>query len=189
MLLIVGLGNPGEKHARSRHNFGFMVVDALQKKISSPLNYFTLDKKTNSQIFKAHDLFLAKPQTFMNSSGSAVQNIINYYKFKISDLVVIHDDFDLPLGKMKIVKSGGAAGHHGVESIIKSVGTPNFLRIRLGIFGQELKKVHDLKAEHIVLDNFAPAELNDVRHAVKRVVEAVLFLSDHTVEEAMNRYN
>jgi PTH1 family peptidyl-tRNA hydrolase len=189
MFLIVGLGNPGEKHAQSRHNFGFMVLDALQKKISSPLNYFSFDKKTNTQIFKAHELFLAKPQTFMNNSGSAVQNTINYYKFKISDLVVIHDDFDLPLGKMKVVKSGGAAGHHGVESIIKSVGTPNFLRLRLGIFGQELKKVHDLKAEHVVLDNFAPTELNEVRHVVKRAIEAILFLQEYGVEKTMNKYN
>jgi PTH1 family peptidyl-tRNA hydrolase len=190
MFLIVGLGNPGEKHAQSRHNFGFMVLDALQKKISSPLNYFSFDKKTNALIFKHHDeLFLAKPQTFMNNSGMAVQNLLNYYKLTPDNLVVIHDDFDLPLGKMKIVKSGGAAGHHGVESVIKEVGTPNFLRMRLGIFGQELKKVHDLKAEHVVLDNFAPTELNEVRHVVKKAIEAIIFLSTHAVTEAMNKYN
>ncbi len=189
MLLIVGLGNPGEKYAFSHHNFGFMVLDSLQKKISSPLNYFSLDKKTNAQIFKAKDLFLAKPQGFMNNSGVVVQNLISYYKFKIPDLLVIHDDFDLPLGKMKIVRMGGSAGHHGVESIIKSVGTPNFLRMRLGIFGQELKKVHDLKAEHIVLDAFSANEMSEVKHAVKRAVEAIQFLSNHSVEETMNRYN
>ena len=189
MFLIVGLGNPGEKYAFSHHNFGFMVLDALQKKISSVLNYFTFDKKTNAQIFKAKGLFLAKPQGFMNNSGVVVQNLINYYKFKIPDIVVIHDDFDLPLGKMKIVKSGGTAGHHGVESIIKSVGTPNFLRLRLGIFGQELKKVHDLKAEHIVLDAFSGNEMSEVKHVVKRAVEAVQFLSDHSIEATMNRFN
>lgn len=189
MFLIVGLGNPGEKYVFSHHNFGFMVIDALQKKISSPLNYFSFDKKTNAQIFKGGGLFLAKPQGFMNNSGLIVQNLLNFYKFTLANLLVIHDDFDLPLGKMKIVRMGGAAGHHGVESIIKSVGTPNFLRLRLGIFGQELKKVHDLKAEHIVLDNFSENETSEVKHVVKRAVEAIQFLSNHSAEETMNRYN
>jgi PTH1 family peptidyl-tRNA hydrolase len=153
-MLIVGLGNPGEKYAASHHNFGFMVLDALQKKISSSLNYFTLDKKTNCEIFKAKGLFLAKPQGFMNSSGSAVQNLINYYKHKLSDLIVVHDDFDLPLGRIKIVEKGGDAGHHGIESIIKTLGTPSFARIRLGIYG-ERKIAQNLKADKVVLQNFS----------------------------------
>lgn len=165
-----------------------MVLDALQKKISSPLNYFVFDKKTNSFIFKHKAMFLAKPQTFMNASGSAIQNLMNYYKFKIDDLIVIHDDFDLPLGRIKIVKSGGDAGHHGIESIIKSLKTPGFTRIRLGIFGEK-KLVHNLKADKVVLENFSSDEMGTAKHVIKKVVEAINFLSSHTVEETMNRYN
>lgn len=165
-----------------------MVLDALQKKISSPLNYFSFDKKTDSQIFKAKDLFLAKPQTFMNTSGAAIQNLINYYKFDIKNLVVVHDDFDLPLGKIKIVKKGGDAGHHGIESIIKSLGTPNFVRIRLGIYG-ERKMSDNLKADKIVLENFSSHEIGELKHVIKKTVEAIQFVSSHTVEEAMNKFN
>lgn len=188
MLLIVGLGNPGKKYTASHHNFGFMVLDALQKKISSPLNYFVYDKKTGSQIFKHNDMILAKPQTFMNVSGIALSNLINYYKFKLDEIVVIHDDFDLPLGKIKIVKKGGDAGHHGIESIIKSLGTPEFIRIRLGIYGEK-KLTHNLKADKIVLQNFSPEEMGTVKHVTKKVVEAIIFLTTHTIEETMNKFN
>lgn len=188
MLLIVGLGNPGEKYAFSHHNFGFMVLDSLQKKLSSPLNYFSLDKKTNSLIFKARELFLAKPQNFMNSSGAAVKSLLDYYKIDIKNLIVIHDDFDLPLGRMKIVEKGGDAGHHGVESIIKTLGTPAFTRIRLGIYGEK-KLTNDLKADKLVLQDFSQDEMGKVKHVVKRAVEAIQFLQNHTIEETMNRYN
>jgi peptidyl-tRNA hydrolase, PTH1 family len=188
LLLIVGLGNPGDKYQNSHHNFGFLVLDALQKKLSSPLNYFSLDKKSNSMIFKHHELLLAKPQTFMNLSGNAVQSLLNFYKLECQNLVVIHDDFDLPLGKIKIVKKGGDAGHHGIESIIKSLGTPNFVRIRLGIYGE--KKLSDnLKADKIVLQNFSSGEVGTVKHVIKKVIEAVNFLENHTIEETMNKYN
>lgn len=189
MLLIVGLGNPGEKYAHSRHNFGFAVADALQKKLAPSSENFSFEKKCNSLIYKTAGVLIAKPQAFMNNSGSAVQNIMNFYKLKSADLVVVHDDFDLPLGKLKLATGGGAAGHHGVESIIKFLSTPNFLRMRLGIFGQELKKIHDIKAEKIVLDTFSSKEKGEVKHVVKRAVEAIIFLQNHTVEETMNKFN
>ncbi len=189
MFLIVGLGNPGEKYARSRHNFGFLAADYLQKKLGAAGESFEKDKKSNSLIYKNRDFLIAKPQTFMNSSGAAVQNIINFYKMKSADLIVIHDDFDLPLGKLKLAAGGGAAGHHGVESIIKSLGTPNFLRLRLGIFGQEKKMLHKMRAEHVVLDNFSSSEMSETKHVVKRAAEAIIFLQKNGVEKAMNKYN
>lgn len=188
MLLIVGLGNPGEKYKNSHHNFGFLVLDALQKKISSPLNYFVFDKKTNSEIFKAKDMFLAKPQSFMNNSGESISKLLSFYKLSPENLVVIHDDFDLPLGRIKIVKTGGDAGHHGIESIIRTLKTPNFTRIRLGIFGEK-KVTHNLKADKVVLENFSSDEMGTTKHVLKKVVEAINFLASHTVEETMNKYN
>lgn len=188
MFLIVGLGNPGEKYARSHHNFGFLVIDALQKKISSPLNYFSLDKKTNSLIFKHENFLLAKPQSFMNNSGECVQKLLSFYKLSPKNLIVIHDDFDLPLGRIKIVTKGGDAGHHGIESVIKSLGTPNFTRIRLGIFGEK-KLTHNLKADKIVLQDFSSDEMGKVKHVIKKTIEAINFLTTHTIEETMNKYN
>ena len=135
MYLIVGLGNPGEKYAKTRHNLGFMVVDEVARKIL-PLGKtrWVEDKKANALILKASpEVFLVKPQTFMNASGMAVARLTRRYTLDAKSLWVIHDDVDLPLSKLKIRLGGAAAGHHGVESIIKELGTKNFVRFRIGI--------------------------------------------------------
>ncbi len=135
MILVVGLGNPGEKYANSRHNLGFTVVDELARKIL-PLakTEWQFDKKSNAELVKVNpQLILAKPQTFMNASGLAVSRISQYYKISTPDIWVVHDEVDLPLGKMKIRIGGAAAGHRGVESIIQQLGANQFTRFRLGI--------------------------------------------------------
>ncbi len=131
MDLIVGLGNPGGKYKASRHNVGFFVVQALKKKLDFPA--FTVRKKFKAKISKKDNLILAKPQTYMNNSGQSVAALVNFYKLKPENLWVIHDDIDISSGKFKIQKNISSAGHKGVQSIIDSLGTHAFHRLRIGI--------------------------------------------------------
>ena len=133
MNLIVGLGNPGDKYASTRHNIGFMVVEHVLKNLVSNVTSWDTNSEINTQFFKNGDLIFAKPQTFMNASGVAVAKLINFYKVPVEQLWVIHDDIDLPIGKIRIRSGGGSGGHHGIESIIKDVGKDNFLRFRMGM--------------------------------------------------------
>lgn len=176
MKLIIGLGNPGEKYEGIRHNLGFMVVDELVKKMDG--GGWKLDKKFKAEILKIGDILLVKPQTYMNNSGMAVKLISSYYHLVATDIIIIHDDLDILLGKVKVRKGGAAAGHHGVESIIAALGTDQFWRVRVGIGNQkshsgEHERVH-FDAESFVLDSFEPQEKPAVRHAIKQAVELLL---------------
>ncbi len=189
MKLIVGLGNPGKKYEKTRHNLGFMVVDELVKKILPLANAkWQENKKFNSQ-FIIHNLefILAKPQTMMNASGYAVSSISQYLNIAISDIWVIHDDVDLPLGKIKIKLGGGAAGHHGVESIIQQLGTDKFVRFRLGI--GHPGRGSDFLVERYVLRKFDVNETSEVKQMVKKTVEAIKFALEKDIQKAMNYFN
>jgi len=135
MQIIVGLGNPGLKYKKTRHNIGFRVLDAIREENDFPK--FKSDKKLKAKITKGtvseKEVLLAKPQTFMNSSGIAVNALISNCKFQIANLIVLHDDFDLPLGEIKIVENSSSGGHHGVQSIIDTLKTQNFTRLKIGI--------------------------------------------------------
>src|SRR3989304_8522939 len=143
MKLIVGLGNPGEKYESTRHNLGFMVLDQFLKD-SEPVNksYWAKEEKLKSDVYifnyqpkegKAEKVILAKPFTYMNNSGMAVSLIAKYYKIVTSDIWIVHDELDLPLGMMKIRFGGGTAGHRGIESILLVFKTDKFWRFRMGI--------------------------------------------------------
>ncbi len=200
MKLVIGLGNPGEKYQEVRHNLGFMVVDELAKRVQATGGSWEYNEKLKSEIChlktETHNLILAKPQTYMNNSGMAVRRIVDQYAAQIDpagDLWIIHDELDLPLGKLKIRVGGSAAGHHGVESIINVLGNDNFIRVRLGIGNKqtqsaEHKKVH-VDANHFVLESFLPNEKSKVKHLVQQAVDAILFGVEQGVEAAMNRYN
>lgn len=172
MKLIVGLGNPGEKYAKTRHNLGFMVIDKLLRKLTPFQDIVWLEaKKFNSLMAKVGNLFLVKPQTMMNASGYAVNKLADFYKIKPEDILVIHDDVDLPLGKMKIRPGGAAAGHHGVESIIKHLGTDKFVRFRLGI-GHPGRGADGL-VEKYVLREFDINEKTELKRMIKKTVKAL----------------
>jgi len=151
MFLIVGLGNPGKKYERTRHNVGFMALDAL-KRVELP------------------NVILVKPQTFVNNSGKAVKSLTKNYKLKTKNLVVIHDDIDIPLGKIKVSVGHGSAGHKGVDSIIEELGTKNFTRIRVGI-QPEKGKPRDV--ETFVLKNFTAKETILLQPAITQALEAL----------------
>jgi len=190
MKLIVGLGNPGEKYEKTRHNLGFMVVDVLARKML-PLEKtkWKFDKKSNSLFLILNSKFiLVKPQTFMNASGFAVKSLItNYSITNYSTLWVVHDDVDLPLGKIKIRIGGAAAGHHGVESIIQELGTDKFVRFRLGI-GHPGRGA-DAQVERYVLREFDINETSEVKQMTKKCVKAIQVALVSGLERAMNQFN
>lgn len=183
MKLIVGLGNPEERYAGTRHNLGFEVVD----KLVSSIKYQVLweeEKKFKSQIARiSQDLSVAKPQTYMNMSGLAVSKIASFYKISPEDIIIIHDELDLALGHIKLRLGGAGAGHHGVESVIKYLGTDKFIRVRCGI------GVQHFNAEHFVLEAFMPSEKQSVRRMIKKAVEAIQLLLDKGLTIAQSQYN
>ncbi len=189
MKLIVGLGNPGKQYEKTRHNLGFMVLDQM---VGS--GEWGTDDKFQSEILKlSQDVWLIKPQTFMNNSGMAVVRLVEYFKIPPEDLIIIHDDLDLILGKIKVRLGGAAGGHHGVESIIEALGTDQFIRVRLGIGNQkshsgEHERVH-FNAEHFVLEKFMPNESSKVKHMIKKATEALEILLDKGLETAQNQFN
>ncbi len=180
MFIVIGLGNPGEQYKKTRHNVGFMAVDQFAKKNNFP--DFELQKKANALISERDGILLAKPQTFMNESGKAVLQLTR--NTQIENLVVIHDDVDLPVGKLKIIKERGSAGHKGVESVIKAIGNENLIRIRIGI-----APVKDIEAKKIVLKNFSKEEQKEIENIILKISDAIALLKDQGLDKAMNEYN
>lgn len=199
MKLIVGLGNPGDKFEYTRHNIGFMVVEKLVKERLSllpSLKAWKGEEKFSALVCKLDNCLVVKPQTYMNYSGSAVSSLVNFYKIEPENVWVIHDDIDLPLGKIRIRKGGASAGHHGIDSIIKNIRTSDFIRFRLGI-GQgklDIKKssdqnLHRRKIEKYVVSLFRTDEGSEVKHIIKKTVEALEIALEKGIEVAMNRFN
>ena len=197
MKLIVGLGNPGTKYTKTRHNYGFLALDHIHKFFKT-FDDWTLDKKSNALLSKGEmngqQIILAKPQTFMNLSGPAVASLVNFYKIGISDMWVIHDDFDLPLGVIRINHTASAAGHKGVKSIIDALGTKDFLRFRLGIhpIGQTFLSVIFKKMtsiEKFVLQNFDKGEMKMAEQAIQRNSQAIETALKEGSQQAMNEFN
>lgn len=157
MKLVVGLGNPGKEHSKNRHNTGFIILDkiAVEKGLE-----WRMEDKFECELVEFDGVILAKPQTFMNNSGNAVSKLINFYKVGVEDLIVIHDDVDLPLGAIKKQKGKNAAGHHGVEDIIEKLGSKDFWRIRVGIGKPQDKRI---PVDKWVLQDFSDEELEKVR--------------------------
>lgn len=200
MILIIGLGNPGIKHEKTRHNLGFMVLNSFFKDYSNPKDSFREEKKFQSEIAEiswqpkkgvAEKVILVKPQTFMNGSGIAASSLAKFYKIKPEDVWVVHDEVDLPLGAMKIRLGGSSAGHKGVESIIELMGTDKFWRFRLGIGAQRVHKEGKV-VKHIddfVLGEFGEHEKGKSREIIKRARKALGDALEEGMEKAMNRFN
>ncbi len=168
MKLIVGLGNPGKKYENTRHNIGFAVVGALADKLGLA---WRESARMKSTVAKGADLILAKPATYMNNSGFAAAALLKYYKLEPADLIVVHDEFDLPFGKLKISTDSRSAGHNGVQSIIDQLGTKKFCRYRFGI-------KNDLgssrQAEKFVLDKFTADETKALPGIIDALIDDLL---------------
>jgi len=172
MKLIIGLGNPGIQYEKTRHNLGWRVVGQLARDLDA--NEWKMEMKFNAFVaesfFNNEKIIFARPQTFMNNSGIAVRSIADYYKISTEEILVIHDEIDLPLGEVKIQKNRGAAGHNGVKSVIEHLKTKDFIRIRIGI-----KPVKDgiIEIEKFVLQNFDPKEEKIIKNEIKRAVQVI----------------
>ncbi|MBI2054404.1 MAG: aminoacyl-tRNA hydrolase [Candidatus Staskawiczbacteria bacterium] len=185
-MIIVGLGNPGEKFKNTRHNAGFMALDHFAEKNNFP--EFELQKKyealISDGIIENKKIILAKPQTFMNNSGGSIKKIVKSYSTKT--LLLIHDDIDLPLGKIKIAKERGSAGHKGVESIVKAVGNKGLIRIRIGICPEKGKPKN---RESFVIKKFAQEEKKLLSRVIDKASECLNILIKEGLEKAMNECN
>jgi PTH1 family peptidyl-tRNA hydrolase len=176
-ILIAGLGNPGKEYARTRHNAGFMFIDYFFEKYRDEffLSDWELKKKLNAEISigKADrgKIILAKPQTFMNLSGEAIKSALKYHNVELSDLIVVHDEIDLPLGKYKFSTDSSSAGHKGAENIIDQLSTKNFTRLRIGVDNRKNKKI---ATEKYVLGKLSIAELNALKKVLKESSEKIV---------------
>ena len=184
--LIVGLGNPGEKYERTRHNVGFLVVDALAERLGVPVQKLKHRALTNTVRLAGQKALLMKPVTFMNLSGEAVGDAARFYKLPPERVLVISDDTALPLGKLRLRKGGSAGGHNGLKSIIQHLGTDQFPRLRLGV-GEKLRPDYDMA--DWVLGRLQGEDWKAMEAAVDRAADAVEHVLAHGVDAAMNRFN
>lgn len=185
MNLIVGLGNPGKEYLFSRHNMGFMVVDRLADDLGIRVTRSQFDALTGDGSISGRRIMLAKPQTYMNLSGRAVSGLLNFYKLEMDSLVVVHDDLDLPFETVRIKKGGGHGGNKGVMSIIKQLGSPDFVRVRMGIGKPARKEMTD---DH-VLGRFSPDEVKVLPDILVRAADAVEAILKAGLAAAMNEFN
>lgn len=186
MKLIVGLGNPGEKYKLSRHNVGFDVIDLFRHEVvlRSSERYQDFSLITEA-LLDREELILAKPQTFMNSSGKAVSALAQHYNIPIEDIFVIYDDLNLELGLLRIRRNGSAGGHKGVQSIIDYLGSQNFPRLRIGI-GQPPQ---DMEVIDYVLGDFTPEERDVIEKTKLMATEALKMIILQGLEPVMNKFN
>ncbi len=191
--LIVGLGNPGEKYARNRHNIGYMCVDYYAEKYGIRFNRKQANARIGTGEILGFDVMMAKPETFMNRSGEAVKRLYRKHQIKIRNIIVIHDDLDLAPGKIRIRPAGSSAGHKGVTSIIDLLGRNDFYRIRVGIGRpagtDENTRAGDSDIVSYVLGNLTPEEEEIFHEVIPRVAEAVDCLLTEGLTAAMNRFN
>jgi PTH1 family peptidyl-tRNA hydrolase len=180
MYLIVGLGNIGEKYQLTRHNVGFMVIDEITKGLSTSniqkSNFHSTLEKSG------YDLY-SKPTTFMNNSGMAVHAIKEYYKLGIEDIIVIHDDIDLPFGTVKFKIGGGHGGHNGLKSIDSHIGK-EYIRVRIGV-GKPKDKAD---VANYVLDNFSKEEINRLPDIITHTIDAIKALKSEDIEQVKTKF-
>ena len=184
MKLIVGLGNIGQEYQNTRHNIGFMFLDFIANK-----NNFEITKKGfySDEVkltIKGEKIIIIKPQTYMNNSGSAVKEYMDYYKLEKEDILVIHDDIDMPLMRNKLVVNSSSGGHNGIKSIEQNIGTKDYMRLKLGInssFNKDTK--------NFVLGKFTQEELNNIEEMFKEYSEIIGDFIDMKYNEMANKYN
>lgn len=183
MWLVAGLGNPGEAYVKTRHNIGFMVIDALTDRFSIPLKQKRRNFEYGRGFIEEKEVLLIKPLTFMNRSGMAVREALKGHE-DAGNLIVIHDELDLEPGIIRIKKSGSSGGHRGVESIIETLGTKDFLRVRVGI-GRSKK----LPPEVYVLTRFPKSDAKMVTESIDNAVNAVIAVINKGLSSAQNEFH
>ena len=184
MKLIVGLGNPGKEYAGTRHNCGFMVIDRLASKLNVDVDQNKFKGLYAKVKYHGEDIILLNPQTYMNLSGESVNAMMNFFKIDKEDLLVIYDDLDMPVGKLRLRKTGSAGGHNGIKNIIAHLNSQDFKRIRVGIDRHKYMNVADY-----VLSRFSKVESEAIEQGIENAANAVLDYLDNDFNHAMNYYN
>jgi PTH1 family peptidyl-tRNA hydrolase len=191
--LIVGLGNPGKEYALNRHNVGFRCINNLARNHLIMMKMYRCQSQVGVGKIGTSECVLAKPRTFVNRSGNAVSQLMFRHKVDVGDLIVIYDDLDLPLGKLRIRQEGSSGGHKGMSSIIATIGSEDFCRIKVGI-GRPLTAdgsiiTDDDAVVNHVLSNFTPYEEQIIRPVIHRVGEAIECILTDGLISAMNKFN
>lgn len=188
MKLICGLGNPGSEYERHRHNVGFMVVDELSRRARAQLTQEKFHARIGQGTLGGERVLLVEPQTFMNRSGLSVAEAARFYKIPPSDVLVIHDELDLPFGRIQLKAGGGAGGHNGLRSITELVGTDAFHRVRFGISKPEGPNAKERVTGH-VLSGFSSEEGKDLPSLIDRAADAAEAWAKDGLQKAMNAFN
>ena len=193
MKLIVGLGNPGKAYAHNRHNIGFRCINHLARLHSISMKQHQCRCQVGTGEIAGVEVLLAKPKTFVNLSGEAVGRLMRKYKIPVNDLIVICDDLDLPLGKLRLRPGGSAGGHKGIKSIISALGSDDFCRIKVGI-GRPTKEYGTAITDEdvivgYVLSDFTPQEEAIIKPAIAKVAEAIKSIITEGITSAMNKFN
>ena len=185
MKIIAGLGNPGTEYAQTKHNVGFMLVDALAEHLNAPAWKEDFFSAITEVRIGGEKVFLVKPLTYMNNSGEALGPMLSYYKVDVDDLVVVHDDMDIPAGTVRIRKKGGSGGHNGIKSILTHVGSEGFARVRIGIG----RPPAGWTVINHVLAPFSSEDAPKIRAAIDYLLPAAECIVTDGVDLAMNKYN
>lgn len=180
MQLIIGLGNPGKQYEKTRHNMGFLVVDAYVRELGT--NAFSNQSQCSAEVAQIGNLRLAKPTTFMNESGIAVQRLISYFHIDTKNVLIVHDELDLPFGEMRLQFDRGSAGHNGVTSITKHLGTNSFWRLRIGIAPEQKD---DMNPERFVVSRFSKEEEEKLPDIQARAVAALRMIQTEGTEKTV----
>lgn len=190
--LIVGLGNPGKKYAHNRHNIGFMCLDYFAKKCGFSFSHSRGQARIAEGRIADHDVIFAKPQTFMNNSGESVGSLVRKYKVKAENLIVIHDDLDLPQGRIRIRSGGSSAGHKGINSIVEHISNQDFIRVRIGIGRPDRDDSYKTSGDEVidhVLGDFTDDEKEITDKVIPCVAETLHCLLAEGLTAAMNKFN
>lgn len=183
---IVGLGNPGQKYRFTRHNLGFGFIELLAERAGIAVDRLKWRALVGQGRLAGQEVVLAKPQTFMNLSGLAVAELVSFFKLELGRLVVVHDDLDLPLGRLRLTQGGSSGGHKGVASIIERLGGEKFIRLRFGIGRPPSPEIDPVD---FVLGEFKPEEAKEVAVAFERGLLAIETLLSQSLAKAQSLYN
>ena len=185
MYLIVGLGNPENEYARTRHNMGFDTVNIIANKYKIEMNRIKFNSIYGSGTINNEKVILVKPQTYMNLSGTAIREFANFYKLEKEDIIIVYDDMDIGKGMMKIRKKGGPGNHNGMKSVVQQLGTEEFSRVRIGIGTPE----HKNDIINYVIGHITDEEYEILQIGVKKASEAIDEIIKNGIDIAMNKYN
>jgi PTH1 family peptidyl-tRNA hydrolase len=189
MKLIAGLGNPGRSYTNNRHNVGFTCLNHFARAQNIKFDQKRGLARIGTGKVTGNKVVLARPQTYMNSSGQSVSRLIRKFNIGLNDLLVIHDDLDLPLAKIRLSFGSSSGGHKGIDSIIKELGSQDFIRLRVGIGRPDKAEISEDEIIAFVLSDFTPAEKKAIARVTPKVSEAILCLLTEGLTPAMNKYN